>query len=416
MMSKRLIPLAGLTVLILAALACSLPLGGSDPASTPDEVSTIVAATMQALTPAAPAAGETSAPAPTPVGLLPHPLYFLNNDGTGLAQVFRLAVDGVTLTQLTFEPAAVEAYDVSRADGQLVYLSNNQILLVNADGAGRRVLVDGGAVDPNDIFATSLANPIFSPDGQTIAYSDEGLVLYALATGVSNAVLTNIETDPATGLSRVRELYIPEKYAPDGSKILLTVAIPNSDGIGGGIYYIAPNALTRLSGEAGFAVCCGQPEWTLDSSALYTASSSVGMFNSGLWRIDSVSGSTTTLIPAEAGGGNYNLAREPFLAPDGQLYFFYTTAPMGADGFIERGPLQIVRAAADGVTGRTVLRPETFEAINEALWSPDASFVVAVMSSGPAVISGGALQLYYTDGSKSMVPLVPFGRALKWGR
>ena len=44
------------------------------------------------------------------------------------------------------------------------------------------------------------------------------------------------------------------------------------------------------------------------------------------------------------------LADEPYLAPDGQLYFFFANAS-GPDGMIQRAPLQLVRAAPDGVTG-----------------------------------------------------------------
>jgi Tol biopolymer transport system component len=410
-MQRNKYPVIALVVLILSALACSLP-GNTSGQPAPDEVATIVAATMQALTPAAAMAGT---PTTTPAGILPRPLYFVNNDSVGISQVFRLETDGATLHQVTFEPAVVNSYDVSQVDGSVVYVSNNQLLLINADGSGRRLLVDGGPLDPNSFYASGLSNPIFSPNGQTIAYNNKGLVLYSLASGVENRVLSNHAIDPATGVEVVREVYIPEKYSPDGSKILLTVAIPNSDGIGGGIYYIAPNTLTRLSSEAGFSVCCGQPNWSMDGSALFTASASVGMFNSGLWRIDSVSGSTTTLMPAEAGGGNYNLAEEPFLAPNGQLYFFYTTAAMEAQGFIDNAPLQIVRASPDGVNGRTVLRPETFETLNEALWSPDASFVITAKAPAPDVYQGGIIELYYTDAQKSVIQLSQFGSMLKWG-
>jgi hypothetical protein len=130
--------------------------------------------------------------------------------------------------------------------------------------------------------------------------------------------------------------------------------------------------------------------------------------------VDAASGNVTTLIPSEAGSGNYNFADEPYLAPAEQLYFFFATAP-APDGFADNAPLQMVRSAADGVTGRTVLRQETFETLNEALWAPDASFVILAKAPTDTVYAGGAIELYYTDGTKSMVPLVPFGQRLKWG-
>ncbi|HXD08874.1 MAG TPA: hypothetical protein VN653_02330, partial [Anaerolineales bacterium] len=232
MQKQRLYPLMTFLVLVAAALACASPLGngGGQPSSS-DQVATMVASTLQALTPVS-TGSETPA---VSAALLPHPLYFVNNDNAGIAQVFRLEIDGKTVKQLTFEPSAVGPYDVSLIDNSVIYVTGNQLLLVNADGSGRRVLVDGGPVDSSNQFADSIRNPIFSPNGQTIAYSDKGLILYAVSTGVSNVVLEN--SDPATSTTTPPEIYVPEKYSPDGTKILLTVAIPNSDGILAGIYF-----------------------------------------------------------------------------------------------------------------------------------------------------------------------------------
>lgn len=407
-MKKNFYPLIALLVLIATALACAIPLrGGSGQPSSADQVATVVAATFQALTPVT-SGGETLVPASE--GILPHALYYINNDKTGIPQVFRLAPDGKTVAQLTFEPSAVSSYDISMADGSIVYVANNQILLVNADGSDRRMLANGGSVDPNNPFTTSISSPVFSPDGQTIAYSNKGLNLYAVSTGVSNLVL---EKKPDSGSPA--EMYIPQNYSPDGTKLLITVAIPNSDGSSSGIYNLTMSTLTRLTGGDGARLCCTQQAWTSDSSALYVGISSVGMFGSGLWRVDASSGNLTTLLPTEAGGGAYNLASFPYLAPDGNLYFFYNTA-LNPDGFIDRPPLQIVRSAVDGITGRTILRPETFETLNEALWAPDASFVIVAKASDSSVYQGGALELFSTDGTKSMIPLLSFGQQLKWGR
>jgi Tol biopolymer transport system component len=408
-MKKNFYPLIALLVLVATALACASPLGGgSNQPSSSDQVATVVAATFQALTPVT-SGGET--PVPESEGILPQALYYLNNDKTGIPQVFRLAPDAKTIAQLTFEPSAVNAYDVSMADGSIVYVANNQVLLVNADGSGRRILVDGGPVDPNNPFTTSVSGPVFSPNGQTIAYSsNKGLNLYVVSTGASNIVLER-KSDSGSPA----EMYIPQKYSPDGTKLLLTTAIPNSDGISSGIYNITTNTLVRLAGGDGARLCCTQQAWTSDSSALYVGISSVGMFGSGLWRVDASSGNLTTLLPTEAGGGAYNLASFPYLAPDGNLYFFYNTA-ISPDGMVNRAPLQIVRSAVDGVTSRTILRPETFETLNEVLWAPDASFVIVAKASDSSVYEGGAFEIYSIDGTKSMVPLLPFGWQLKWGR
>jgi hypothetical protein len=122
------------------------------------------------------------------------------------------------------------------------------------------------------------------------------------------------------------------------------------------------------------------------------------------------------LIPSLTEGDSLlNFASDPFLAPDGQLYFFYATLPYTQQEDVSRVPLQLVRSAADGVTDRTVLRPETYENLNEALWAPDASFVVAVIAPAPDVYQGGAVQLVYSDVTRGMIPLLPFAMKIKWG-
>jgi Tol biopolymer transport system component len=139
----------------------------------------------------------------------------------------------------------------------------------------------------------------------------------------------------------------------------------------------------------------------------------MGMFNSGLWRIDAASGQVTTLLPGDAGDGTFNFPDNPFLAPDGQLYFFFANRAM-SDEFGGREALQLVRAAPDGVTGRTVLRPDSFEKMNESLWSPDASFVIVALATNDQMYFGGQAEIVYVDGSPR-VTLVPFAQEMKWG-
>lgn len=139
-MKKNKRPFYSLLILVLVSLACASPIG--DAPSSPDHVATIVAGTLQALTPGAPAE-LTPEPEPTPVSLLPHSFYYLGTDATGLSQVFRIERDGITQRQITVEPLTVDSYDVSLVDGSVAYISNNQLFMIDADGSGRRLLVDG---------------------------------------------------------------------------------------------------------------------------------------------------------------------------------------------------------------------------------------------------------------------------------
>jgi len=408
-MNKRLHPFVAFLALTLVMLACASPSGNdSDVPSSEDQLATIVASTMQALTPIT----TESTPEPTATaGLLPHSFYYLGTDNAGLTQVFRVERDGSTIHQATFEPTDVDSYGVSSVDGRVAYVSNNQMLLINADGSGRRVLVDGGAVDENNPFLSRIDHPVFSPNGETIAYGHQGLSFYAIGTSITNRVIKNDIKEIGDGLFIPQEMYYPEKYSPDGTKLLITLGY--YEGASSAIYYPASNSLVRLNGDYNGLICCGDQEWSADGSVFYTAYPFSGMFSSGMWRVDAVTGAVSTLLPGDADDGTFNVPDAPFLAPDGQLYYFFTKLPI-SNGFVNSPPLQLVRSAPDGVTGREILRPDTFESMNEVLWAPDASFVIVALAPTPDTYYGGRAEVIYLDGRPSIV-LTPFAQEMKWG-
>ena len=423
-MNKLPRPLIVFLILAMAALACDLPIPSVPPTSSvtltppfsPDDVGTAVAMTLTAMVTGGDR-GTATATAPTPDGstnLLPHSLYFLTPDSAGLMQVLRMERDGSAPRHITSESVDVNDFDVSLIDGSVAFVANNQLLLINADGSNRRILVDGGTVDVNNPFISTISSPVFSPDGGTLAYGYKGLQLYSFSSGASGLRIENQIEDVGGGLYVPRELYEPERYSPDGTKLLINLGY--YEGGSSAIYSPASNALVRLSGGEGALICCDDTQWSADSSSVYAASPTMGMFSSGLWRVDAATGQVTTLIPGDAGGGNYNVADEAYLAPDNQLYFLFATVSAPA-GIITRSPLQVVRSAPDGVTGRTVLTPsgaEDFQLLNEALWAPDASLLVAVIAPSQEIYQGGQAKIVYLDGRPS-VPLTPFAQRMKWG-
>ena len=97
--------------------------------------------------------------------------------------------------------------------------------------------------------------------------------------------------------------------------------------------------------------------------------------------------------------------------PDGQLYYFFANS---TQEYNQRVPLQLVRSAPDGVTGRTVLRDQTFEMMNEALWSPDARFVIVANAPNQEAYQGGVPTIVYVDGRPD-VRLGDFAQQMEWG-
>lgn len=432
-MRKYFRPLTAFLILTIVTLACAVPVPQFPPTLTsgtpippaspdPNDLGTAVAATLTALvpgpvdgSPTAAAPTDLTASPPTPDGgsttTLPRTFYYLAPDSAGVLQVFRIEEDGTTQRPITSESGGVTDYDVSLVDGSVAFVANNQLLYINADGSERRVLVDGGTVDPNNPFISTISSPAFALDGLTLAYGYKGLQIYSFSVDESELVIENQIDDVGGGLFVPRELYEPERYSPDGGKLLINLGY--YEGGSSAIYYPATNALVRLSGGEGAFIWGDANEWSADSASFYSASSVAGLFSPGLWKVDAATGEVTTLIPGTTGDGNYNAAKDAYLAPDGQLYFFFATVA-SPEGVFNRAPLKLVRSEPDGVTGRTNLNEEDFQLLNEALWAPDASLVVVAMASAPEIAQGGPAKILYLDGRPG-VELTPFAQQMKWG-
>jgi hypothetical protein len=52
--------------------------------------------------------------------------------------------------------------------------------------------------------------------------------------------------------------------------------------------------------------------------------------------------------------------------------------------------------------------------MNEALWAPDASFVVVAFAPTQETRQGGRAQIVYPDGTPNLV-LAPFAQQMAWG-
>jgi hypothetical protein len=397
--------------------ACASPAISEPSESSPNQVETIVAATLQAIAPQI-----TDVPAvesQSPSDLLPHSLYFLGKDEGWITQVYRLERDGKAKSQLTFEEFNITDYDVSVVDGSVAYVASNQLLLANADGSNRRILVDGGS-GPD---LRGFYSPVFSPDGRTLAYAHGGLYFYDLASGVPSLIIEDQLEEPQI-LNGVEqrlpiETYSPKRFFSDGSKLLVTLGY--FEGTSAAIFDPTTRDLVRIQDKDGNPLSYyGLIDWSLgsnDGSNIYAAVTVPQfMYRSGdIWWADMATGQVTIHIPADPESGTMRLPHEPYLAPDGQLYYFY--GEYGVDsGFVEPPVLELVRSAADGVTNRTVLRPENFRLMSEALWAPDASFaLVSTLPERRWNDAEGVLELYYTDGQKEAIWLAPSAQQMKWG-
>lgn len=431
---KKLLPLL---VLLMVLLSCNIPGTPGEPATQPPAAPTDTPplsdnpptlAPTEELPPSEPAdtlvpASETplptdTAPPPTvepPPGVLPAGLYFLSNQ-TGMDQVWRLDADGVSLRQVTFEPAPVTDFSVSPG-GKLAYVSDNDLWWVNLDGSERSQLVDGPPMPgvENDLRVNLLLSaPRWSPDGSRLAYGLNGVNLLSQIPGLPQLLLQSdpVPQPPDYGGQGPKRFYWPSAWSPDGSRLLLDFAYwPEAGGMailpaGGG----QPVLLTSYDGP----VCC-EAAWSSDGQAVYFANPYMGMFSSGLWRANAANGQGVTLIagdPGNDGNGPFNMPGYPFQAPDGWLYYFMAQSNLYPEGDFR---MAMYRAAADAVTNQQRLRSDD-HLLGEALWAPDGSAALIVdYSAAPnAYPRRGRLIYLKADGSPALL-LPGQGYTLRWG-
>lgn len=382
--------------LVLAVLAaCNFPTATPD---TEGAVATAVAATLT------PQSALTATPGVDDV--LPRSVYYLSGR-SGAQQVWRLDADGITQSQVTREDADIFAFDVSRADGSVAFVTDNQLYLIDADGGNRRLVVDNAGADPaapEYIFTERISDPRFSSDGRYLAYAYDGLWILDLSNNQAVHLLQN-ETGGEGDDLRAEVFYTPVEWAPNSLQMLLMIG--NSESMR--LAFLNPGAeqlITELDGS-NQPICC-QVSWAPDSSFVLVANPTVGLIEPGLWRYTATSGQGEALL--EETSDLVQFAGWPLVLPNGDLQYLYaSTAATEADA-----PLFIVRAAADGVASRAQLRPDAFSQLSEVLWAEDGTLALMVQR-GPGGGTSGSVLLVHSDGSQIQL-LLDDGQELRWGK
>ncbi len=375
----------------------TLPTATAEPTPVPAPTETPLPPTATAEPTVVPLPTETPLPpTSTPDPSLPVPVYFLRGDAAS-AQIWRLETDGRSLTRITTGSDPVTGFDVHPRDGRLAYVTNNRLVLADPDGAIIQTLVVGDP-DPgnNDNWSRTerISDPRWAPDGGRLAYGQNGINIYVLATGQSIPLVRN--EVPQAGQIR---LYLPKLWTRDSTRVIARIALAEASSLA-----VVPSngaPVIRAAPVEGVRLPCCDIAVSRDGRTALIAGATSGFQDIGLFRMDLVSGAVATLFKSEP-GGLFTHFSGPAQALDGSWLYFFSVSSDGNPGF-----MQLHQAGTDGISDFNSLR-EDGQPAGETIWSPDADLTLR--------LTDGGLVLVRTDGSPGVTfPLEGVITNLRWG-
>lgn len=161
-------------------------------------------------------------------------LYYLAFDDKGIQQVYQHPLNADEPRQITFADEDITHFGIAHDGSKVAYVSDGQLWLQSPDKAEALI----------EIEATEhLSNPVFSPDGQSIAYTDDGVWIIELETRETQQILVNVPVDvPDRHVSTIR-LYTPQKFI-DNTTLLVDIGIWEWQTVG--IYDLATDTLQEF--------------------------------------------------------------------------------------------------------------------------------------------------------------------------
>ena len=322
------------------------------------------------------------------VNPLPAPFYFLGQD----QQIWHLARDGVSITQVTTESSPITDFDISPADGSLVYVvggivpgqpeTEAQLLMTDAQGQNQKILP----------ITSTVSTVRWSPDGKRIAYdSDEGI--YVTALGGTPELRLAVENDS--------ERYTVVSWSPNGA-LLLVDKWGRGPGWATYVFNLQDNSLVPLEQS-----CC-TPLWSQDSSGIYFAIDALGEVWPGLWFVSATNGKAQMLVKSVNPQNDLLPWVSSPYTNTGTLYAFVGTTFESGWPF----PLTLSQVHEDGTT--TPLRSDAHR-LQQALWAANGTGALIVADSNRRAWPPVGEIYWLGTGNEPAVALGRQGYKLQWG-
>ncbi len=264
-------------------------------------------------------------------------LYYLVNE-----RLVRFDLNSGLAETIVEEETAVTDYQLSPTHDAIVYVHNNQLILADAKGQNRQILVAGQpyAGEDEDTHGVgpwrrehALYSPVWSPLGDKIAFVMGGVQLIH-RDGSSLRMIQPHIPKPCEDCGSVTPIHLayPESWSPNGRFLTIqqTLVGVHAEGWATAIADLETDQITFPTFSSGAA---HRTIWKPDSSAAYMWSdhdwydghpSSLELYNP-------IAQTVTPIITHRPNwwefGDPYRWLRYPMLADDGELYFFLSDTP-----------------------------------------------------------------------------------------
>lgn len=172
-------------------------------------------------------------------------LYYLAPDANGVTQLFQYLLGGEDEPrQVTSSENSVRAFGASYDGLAIAYVAGSQLWLQPLPTGEAEALTEVGDIQ-------FFSGPVFDPDGNFIAYANDGVWLYDLTTRETRQLLEDIPLDANGANMADFRLYEPAQFVRDaeGAVSRLIVNVGVWEWQTPGIYDLESGELTLLEGQ-----------------------------------------------------------------------------------------------------------------------------------------------------------------------
>ena len=316
---------------------------------------------------------------------LPSDLLFIKN-----GQIWKLSKTGETVKKLTSEATPIESFDASRK-GDLIYVSENSLILATESGTERKIIVKGAELVVSDIILDNynnpdylsgkISSPIWSSDGNKVFYIQNGLKSIRIDDRAIETIHANDSLKSSDPRSSPLVFQSIKSISPDDRYLVVSVFhLPLKS-----MYHI--NLALKTAG--GYLSALPQSldadtAWSDDGGILIVADPSTGGQNS-LSRCNSEN-SGCVMIGQEVPARSACFYKSPHLSSNGLILVFIGS---GDSPVSYPDVYKLHEMKPDGYEIRKI-RSESFQ-IREALWCKDDSGVLIVSSVEMSGLPAGTL-------------------------